>query len=66
MALLINQLSRLGDVHSRHGIGSGINLATRPADIRHCDEVELFEGRICICSTATIPKTSAQFNQSAN
>ncbi len=46
MAKVVNQLSRLGYVRSIRGIGGGIELAKRPAEIRLGEVIEAFEGNL--------------------
>ena len=46
VAKVVNQLARLGYVRSVRGIGGGIELGRKPADIRIGDVVVAFEGNM--------------------
>jgi Rrf2 family nitric oxide-sensitive transcriptional repressor len=46
LSKVVNQLSRLGYVRSIRGIGGGIELAQRPADIILGEVVQAFEGNM--------------------
>lgn len=46
VAKVVNQLSRYGYIRSVRGLGGGIELARRPAEIRLGEVVERFEGNL--------------------
>jgi len=46
MAKVVNRLARLGYVRSVRGMGGGIELARRPADIRLGEVIEALEGNM--------------------